>query len=52
MEVNRLTSTNEALQQDLKLAFKRISDLQQAFEALEDSDADLSDLSSGEDDLS
>lgn len=52
LEVTRLTGTNEALQQDLKLAFKRISDLQQAFEAIEDSDVDLSDMSSGEDDLS
>jgi predicted nucleic acid-binding Zn-ribbon protein len=53
LDVSRLSSTNEALQQDLKLAFKRISDLQQAFEAIEDSDVNLSDLSSGdEDDLS
>ena len=52
LEVSRLQGTNEALQQDLKLAFKRISDLQQAFEAIEDSDVDLSDVSSGEDDLS
>lgn len=52
LEINRLTGTNDALQQDLKLAFKRISDLQQAFEAIEDSDVDLSDVSSGDDDLS
>jgi len=49
LEITRLGSTNDALQQDLKLAFKRISDLQQAFEALEDSDVDLSDVSSDED---
>ena len=49
-EIARLQSTNEALQQDLKLAFKRIADLQSAFEALEDSDAQLSDLSSEDED--
>jgi len=32
------------------LAFKRIADLQSAFEALEDSDAQLSDLSSEDED--
>ena len=40
-----IQSTNDALQQDLKLAFKRISDLQSAFEAMEDSDVQLSDIS-------
>ena len=44
-EIARLQTTNEALQQDLKLAFKRISDLQSAFEAMEDSDVQLSDIS-------
>ena len=44
-EIARLQSTNDALQQDLKLAFKRISDLQSAFEAMEDSDVQLSDIS-------
>ena len=49
-EIARLQSTNEALQQDLKLAFKRISDLQAAFEAMEDSDVQLSDISTDEED--
>ncbi|XP_039251994.2 unconventional myosin-XVIIIa-like isoform X2 [Styela clava] len=38
LEVMEYVNQNESLQADLKLAFKRISDLQIAFEDLEDSD--------------